>query len=156
VLGDLGVRLERAVHLPEVLRVAIAEGRDGLPQPIELGAHLPLDLLEMGPDDVLLGGQVRSAGLHLGADLLSGEHRELVHRCLTVADRLLLEDPHRLAERVLERGELLRRPVDHRWRRRGSRPPQHAHSRQRAEGRGQRSGEDDEEDAHAEQLDRTL
>ena len=82
--GDLGVRAQRLVDLPEALGAGRAQLGDQRAEPLQLGAHLRPHLVEAGVDDVLLRRQV---GLHVGghgrgraAELLAVEHGGLLER----------------------------------------------------------------------------
>jgi hypothetical protein len=84
VLGDLGVGPQGLVDLAELLGAALAQADDDLAQPIELGTHLVLDLVELGADDLLLRRQVGLTGRHLGAHLVLRHGGELLDDRITL------------------------------------------------------------------------
>ena len=88
MLGDLGVGAQGLVDLTELLGAGLAQRRHHRAETAELGAHLLVDLVEPGIDDVLLRRQLgRRVLAHLhggGAELFALED-----------DRLLERGPHR-------------------------------------------------------------
>ena len=88
VLGDLGVRAQGLVDLAELLGAGLAQRRHHRAEAAQLGAHLLVDLVEAGVDDVLLRRQ-------LGRGVLAHLHRGGAELFTLEDDRLLERGAHR-------------------------------------------------------------
>ena len=88
VLGDLGVGAQGLVDLTELLGAGLAQRRHHRAEAAELGAHLLVDLVEPGIDDVLLRRQ-------LGRRVLADLHGGGAELFTLEDDRLLERGPHR-------------------------------------------------------------